>query len=537
MSYPCCPKKNVALVVVLNDSYIIYFITGASIFFVLCIVTSCGFMLILLTLLSFVAVHFYKDKQDRNDRHLLDQTFASTTNLTEHQYSNGAENAKAVEVEGAKSSSVFIDRTMNGDVYYSNRNTADHLKNLMLTRGGPHGPHRNNIQYPALVHPSDIGLGRKRPAKPRWRSIRKKHLIPIPEVITETGGDREDISSDIYLNAASNTPHRNRYGTSITHNPLANARNSKGIELVESEPSFERYLHPELIDEAQYQRRQPDTEGCLKSSNSIDVYNYNLSSECVTSCLQSDAYSTHNNLKLVLDECSSYKNNAGKVRYFAMPNLTHRSGHYANNIANTVAKRNETIGDAFVKLPHNHQDEDTYSIDFDDDDDGEEDEDQEGIVSVNNNNKCKVSSMTHATESFTEDTKIDRNFNGLKLNCSNEVKQYRKAESCTHKITETGVVSGLTVHYNKYHPGYSTVGHIKHKIIGSQAEKKRSQSCPNSPILGSRDMYADVPTVTYIRACPALNVSLQTHESILTIEDDLNLSKYINNEWEMRTTF
>ena len=113
-------------------------------------------MLLLITLLSFVAIHYYRDKKDRDSMHHLNETFASTTNLTDQLY---VENLRSVELESDCSElpSVFIDTDMNGDVYYTNRNSVGHLKHSMITKCGSRSPTSflGDVQYPALVHPSE----------------------------------------------------------------------------------------------------------------------------------------------------------------------------------------------------------------------------------------------------------------------------------------------------------------------------------------------------------------------------------------------
>ena len=193
-------------------------------------------MLLLLTLLSIVAIHYYRDKQDRDNMQLLNETFASTINLADQSY---VEIVRSVELDrdGGESPRVFIDTDMNGDVYYTNRNALGHLKRSMITKCGTKSPKSffGGVQYPELVHPSDIGLGRRRQARPRGRKgsshRRPKHLLPIPEITTEISENHNSIGEPEHEHCLMSL-NKEQY-SSVLNNPLMNSSSSKETELVE----------------------------------------------------------------------------------------------------------------------------------------------------------------------------------------------------------------------------------------------------------------------------------------------------------------
>ena len=144
-------------------------------------------MLVLLALLSLVAVHYYRDKRSRDSVHLINQGFASSTNLTDHSYIIPVDHLDEVEHEiDTTTPCVYIDGRIKGGLYHKTGETTGILKSLAVKRCGQRGSMKSvgDSRYPYCVD-----QGRIIPVRPRRTSRsscgRLRHLIPIPEVLSE----------------------------------------------------------------------------------------------------------------------------------------------------------------------------------------------------------------------------------------------------------------------------------------------------------------------------------------------------------------
>ncbi len=135
-------------------------------------------------------------------------------------------------------------------------NRRDDRSRTHASRGSSPGA-TPGIQYPSLVHPSDIGLGRKpRPAKPkRRRPKRQKQLIPILESTYE---DIEDVIELRELeHAYENLPAEPPPGGHSCQHDVMDVKNPSEIHVVQWESGFEQFLDAaESLQEEQVPRRE-----------------------------------------------------------------------------------------------------------------------------------------------------------------------------------------------------------------------------------------------------------------------------------------
>ena len=500
------------------DSTIV-FDSGADVIFMLCIVTSCALMLILLTLLSFVAVHYYKDRRQPND---LNNTFASTTNLTEDQiYTTGIENPAAVH-SGQK----IERRSANGEIFYSNGDTAGHMRDLLQTRDNfgdeRTNQHNNGIQYPALVHPSDIGLSRKKAGKPRRRSRRKKHLITIPEVIIETSTDNLDMSDFnpnpdcLYLNGESG---RSMQETSFVYNPLVSEARGSENSVLSWEPQFELSPVQSSVNGTENQQRQIsnvrahfETTSGFQSKASDKKFRpedrRQTTSFCNGHTLRKNAEKQKPNFKETGNEPRSNCNG-----FHEAATSSHPEDIWSHNINKDV---HNSLNDILLEPPERYKDHSSPK------------HKRRTFQRNNNNNDERENTKHHPVQrSKSDDTSSKNEQNGKILS--------------NHHINSktTPNVEPHVRHFQKHHhAGHRTLDHARSRSklkVKMQSQKKRSQSCPNSPLMDRNREADDVPLVTYIETHPKLYVRIQKDFGSI---DHLDFTKYTDDgDWEMLTTF
>ena len=530
-------------------------------------------MLLLLTLLSIVAIHYYRDKQDRDNMQLLNETFASTINLADQSY---VEIVRSVELDrdGSESPSVFIDTDMNGDVYYTNRNALGHLKRSMITKCGTKSPKSffGGVQYPELVHSSDIDLGRRRQARPRrWKGSshkRPKHLLPIPEITTEISENHTRVGEPEHEHCLLSL-NKEQY-SSVLNNPLMNSSSSKETELVEWKLDFVNHLLQNFTEDVQHLKKK--TNGNIiallnsNSSASDSASTYDLNSQCVVGNFsghsssfihEEDSLELHNEDSRVKNKRTYLSNTVQSSPRSPEESGFHLTSKYVKNNKDLPLQiYNNSMGQIEMVGKHTNdysddEDGDTYSIDFEDVNNDSNDDKIETVRGAENlcsANECynyhtsAIFKVSDQSISRVNSQKFPHNPNqNVTLN-SPEGTGRQTIYFYVRELNSKNIAVPLSC-YNKYHPGYSTVGHIKHKdkaqdsLHNSRNQKRKCRSCPNSPLQGSRSENTDVPMVTYIRSHPSLNVAAQSYTSTTGPGGGFHLSKYFNNEWEMRTIF
>ena len=516
-------------------------------------------MLVLLTLLSFVAIHYYRDKQDRNSMHLLNETI----NLADQSC---VENLRSVDLEsdGSELPNVFIDADMNGDVYYSKRNSAGHLKQSMIAKRGFRCSKSffGEVQYPSLVHPSDIGLGRRRPVRPHSRSSNRRrpnHLLPIPEITAEISEDQTRVREPEPENCITCL---NKENSSVLSNPLMKSSSSKENELVEWKLDFVKYLLQDFTEEVQHLKK-------MSNGNTVAFLNSNSSASGSASIHSLNSRYVFGNFSA---HSSSFKDEEDSLELHNLDshiksNRTHLSDtvqlsptNPEENGFHPSVKNNKDLPlqifknrvhqiEMVERHPNDYisdEDHDTFSIHFEDDSNDDEMETGRGAENLCTTDDSyyhnKIATLEVSNQLIPRANSQNLSYNPNQnetLNPSDDIGK-QDIYFYVHGCKNIGLPLGR---YNKYHAGYSTVGHIKHKpkaqdsLQDSKNQKKKCRSCPNSPLQGSRSEHMDVPMVTYIRTHPSLNVAVQSYTSTTGLGGNFDLSKHFNNDWEMRTLF
>ena len=326
--------------------------------------------------------------------------------------------------------------------------------------------------------------------------------------------------------------HDEQY-SSVLNNPLINSSSSKETELVEWKLDFVNYLLQDFTEEVQHLKKTNGNIVALLNSNSSasdSASTYDLNSQCVVG-----NFSGHSSSFTDEEDSSELHNGDSRVKskrtYLSdtmqlSPTGTEENGFHLTNkyvknhkdlplqIYNNRMDQIEMIG-----KQTNNEDEDTYNHDtspiFNVSD--------QSISAVNLHNFQHNPNQNVTVNTPDGTGKQAKYFYVQELNSRN--------------------IAVPLSHYNKYHPGYSTVSHIKHKgkaqdsLHDSRSQKRKCRSCPNSPLQGSRSKNMDVSRVTYIRTHPSLNVAVHSYTSATEPGEAFDLSKYFNNEWEMRTIF